>query len=104
MRLLKIEIYTKRERNQAISDLVDAVNSADGWVSGHQFFSNVAASIAFELPSGGLTGFLTKLGGCGFTPHVHEAPPPKGKEIKGTIAITFIHDEPDMKRDVPAFG
>ncbi len=104
MSLLKIEIYTKRERNQAISDLVDAVNSSDGWVSGHQLFSNVAASIAFEIPYEGLTNFLSKLEGCDFTPHVAEAPLPKGKEIKGTIAITFIHEEPDMKRDVPAFG
>ena len=104
MRFLKVEIYTKRERNKAISQLVDAITEADGWVSGHQLFSNMAASISFEIPSVHISELLQTLEGCGFSPRVDNAFEARPGDVKGTISITFIHEEPDMKRDVPAFG
>lgn len=33
-----------------------------------------------------------------------ELPGEAGRDIRGQISLTFIHDDPDLKRDVPTFG
>ena len=105
MGIFQIEIYTSMERNPAISIVRQGLISREGWISNHQLFSNKLASIAFEMPSDGLAGFLADLKSAGLKPQYDAALPAVGdREITGTIALTFLHDEPDMKREVPAFG
>jgi hypothetical protein len=108
MKLFRIEIITKTERNEAISLVREAINAAEGWIITHQLFSNMSASIIFEMPLGGVEGFVANLKNKNFYPQFEgDIPNDKGggkSDIKGSITLTFIHDEPDMKRDVPPFG
>jgi hypothetical protein len=33
-----------------------------------------------------------------------EFPAAESADVRGTVALTFSHDESDLKRDVPPFG
>ncbi len=105
MKPFRIEIITKMERNQAISLIREAISASEGWIVTHQLFSNLSASIVFEMPYDEAEGFLSRLNEAGFSPATEKGiPKGKGDDIRGVLSLTFIHDEPDMKRDVPAFG
>lgn len=105
MKPFRLEIITKMERNKAISLVREAIGASEGWIVTHQLFSNLSASIIFEMPYLEAAGFLTRLKEAGFSTAVENGiPKGKGDDIRGVLSVTFIHDEPDMKRDVPAFG
>ncbi len=104
MHILKIEIITRIERNKALQLLMDGIQSCEGWIVNHQLFSNMSASIIFEIPSDEICKFYEKLQSSGFNINADENFVGKTSDVRGSIAITFIHEEPDLKRDVPAFG
>ena len=103
--MLQIEIITQIERNQAITMIKDGITSSGGWITDHQLFSNHAASLSFELPHSAIELLLSRLIEAGLNPNVIGKLPKKtNSDIKGGVALSFIHNEPDMKRDVPPFG
>lgn len=105
MNFLRFEIITRRERNSAISAVRDAVQSAGGWIIDHQFFSNTVASINFEMGYQDIDKFISLLETADLNPKViQDHPREKTGDVRCGIALTFVHDEPDMKRDVPPFG
>ena len=112
MKPFRIEIITTVERNEAISLVREAIGASEGWIVTHQLFSNLSASIVFEMPNIEAENLLSRLKDAGFSlkveggiPHAQRDAKGAAKgEMSGFISLTFIHDEPDMKRDVPAFG
>jgi hypothetical protein len=104
--MLRLSGSTRRERNAALSEAEGAIASCGGWVTDHHLFSNQMATLNFFLPvsrSGALARALTELGITlhGDVPeHVGEG----DKEVFGLLSITFLHNEPDLRRDVPPFG
>lgn len=102
---LRIEIVTSIDRQQTLSLLSDVISANDGWIVNHQLFSNMAASLTFEIPLAAVGKFIGDIEQAGFTPRVEGETPSGDKgDVRGSVAITFIHDEPDLKRNVPAFG
>ncbi len=105
MAFLRLEIVTKIERNQAITKIKDAIGCAEGWIADHKLFSNNSASLSFEIPSKAIELFLLKLNEAGFKPEIiGNKPTANDEDIRCGLAITFVHNEPDMKREVPPFG
>jgi hypothetical protein len=104
MTFLRLEITTHIERNHAITLISQAIKSTGGWIVNHKLFSNTLASISFEIPSSQITYFIESLKVAGFEADVVGDLPasPKG-EVSGILSINFVHSEPDMKRDIPAF-
>ena len=104
MALIRIEIITSIERNKALSLINELIRGAEGWVADHKLFSNISATLSFEIPFNQTSTFIDSLFEKGFQPDVKDIPKTqKEEDIKGIIAISFIHNEPDLKRDVPAF-
>lgn len=105
MSFIHISIVTTIERNDSISRTREAIGRSDGWISDHTFLSNMATTINFELPVTGTESFVCELERVGFQVTV-EGDVPKGDEgdLRGQILFTFVHQEPDLKREVPAFG
>ncbi|MEH6632789.1 MAG: hypothetical protein V7776_18375 [Halopseudomonas aestusnigri] len=105
MTFFRVSIMTSMERNAAISKVSDAISNSGGWIVNHTLLSNVAATLNFELPSEETEGLLLHLEELSFHPDV-DGDVPQGKEgdLRGQITLTFIHNNPDLKRDVPAFG
>ena len=104
IRLVSLSAVTKVERHDATSCVIDSINMLGGWVEDTQFFSNKMVTIRFVLPQGKIAGLIEKLE----LEHVHaELASPfvlhdALAEQPGSIQLTFIHDEPDLVRPVPA--
>lgn len=105
MKFARFSIFTAVNRNTAISQVCDAVSEASGWIVDQSFFSNIAATVNFEMPSHSLQTFQDALKEKGLKVHVEGELPAAGPDdVRGTVSLTFSHSEPDLKRDVPPFG
>lgn len=105
MKFARFSIFTAMNRNTAISQVCDAVSEASGWIVDQSFFSNIAATINFEMPSNSLQKFQEVLQEKGLKAHLEgELPAADPADVRGTVSLTFSHDEADLKRDVPPFG
>ncbi len=105
VKFFRVSIMTSMERNEAISKVSGAISNSGGWIVNHTLLSNVAATLNFELPYAQVKNFLSHLEEFSFQPDV-DGDIPQGKEgdLRGQVTLTFIHNNPDLKRDVPAFG
>ena len=109
-RLLMLAAATRINRHAVMAQVNDIVVSSGGWIEGHALFSNIAATFRFVLPAGRLTGFAEAVDAAGV--HVdaagladlaaRAAAEPPEAEVAGTLSVTFIHDEPDLRREIPA--
>ncbi|MBF0194796.1 MAG: hypothetical protein HQL71_09565 [Magnetococcales bacterium] len=105
MEFFRVSVFTTCERNKAINQVRNAIVGSEGWIIDHTLFSNILATISFDLPCNKVDNFIKKLKKATFTPKIDGKLPKKGDgDLKCQISISFIHDEPTLKRDIPAFG
>ncbi len=105
MKFARFSMFTTVNRNLAITHVCDSISEARGWVVDRSFFSNIAATINFEMPSRSLQKFMDTLRDKGLKPRVEgDLPAADDYDLRGSVSLTFSHTEPDMKRDVPPFG
>lgn len=110
MTAMTINIYTTQPRHEALEGVKSAVHAAAGWVAGHAFYSNKAATLNTVLELNHLGDFLdmlvsNRLVSAGdSTVQMLRLLGKEGNhtEVNVTCAITFQHDEPDLKQPVPA--
>lgn len=108
---LMISGVTSADRHQATADVNDAISASGGWVLDHTLFSNVAITIQFSMPSPKLGEFEDRVlaasvkldddsfGKMRAMQEKHAAMP---ADITASLSITFIHNEPDLRREIPA--
>ncbi|KLN60157.1 hypothetical protein WH96_13290 [Kiloniella spongiae] len=103
---VRLSIMSSMDRHTAIHKLSTAINQSGGWICDHTLLSNVAATINFEIDD--LTAYkklLSKLKEGLLCPDVDlEKIVSENTAIQGQLTVTFIHDDPDLKQHVPAFG
>ncbi len=105
MKIWRLTVVTKLDRNQAITVARESLSRQGGWITHHTLFSNHAATLNFELPSTSATAFIEKLAEAGLAAKYDgEIPGGDSGDLQGSLQMTFLHDDPDLKRDVPAFG
>jgi hypothetical protein len=105
MAIVMLSAVTRVERKAATSIVFDTVNRLGGWIDDVHMYSNLMNTIRLTLPAGAFAGLLAALAEAGIA-----VDPPEGlgeirdaaAERMATLQLTFIHDEPDLKRDVPA--
>jgi len=105
MAILMLTAVTRVERKLATSFVFDTVNRLGGWIDDTRMYSNLMNTIRLTLPAGAFAELVTVLCEAGIA-----VEPPKGlgeisnpaAERMATLQLTFIHDEPDLKREVPA--
>ncbi|MDP2149377.1 MAG: hypothetical protein Q8S27_16520 [Hoeflea sp.] len=111
-RLLMLSAVTRINRHAAMAGIDDIVVACGGWIEGHTLFSNIAATFRFVLPTSGLAGFGARVDALGVhldaasTEALAARSPAAGEageaEVAGALAVTFVHDEPDLRREIPA--
>jgi hypothetical protein len=101
MKFARFSIFTAINTNTAIAQVCDAVSEASGWIVDQSFFSNIAATVNFEMSSNSLQKFQQALREKGFKAHIEGELP---AAARGIVSLTFAHSEPDLKREVPPFG
>ena len=105
MKFARFSVFTPMNRNLAITNVYDGITEARGWVVDQSFFSNIAATVNFEMPSSSLQEFQGILRDKGLQAHVDgDLPACDSGDVRGSVSLTFSHNEPDMKRHVPPFG
>ncbi|WP_419902360.1 hypothetical protein [Kiloniella sp.] len=105
VKFFRISIMTSMERNEAITKVSEAINGNGGWIVNHTLLSNIAATLNFELPRNEVEGFISSLETASFLPEFDGPLLEKKKgDLRGQITLTFIHSDPELKRNVPAFG
>ncbi|HWU65011.1 MAG TPA: hypothetical protein VN112_23570 [Ensifer sp.] len=110
-RIIMLTGITHANRHQVTAEINDAVVSAGGWVTDHTFFSNIATNFRMVLAPQGLARFRELVVKAGVhlddeseTTLVDLMSNEKGlpEELPASLNVTFIHDEPDLRREVPA--
>ncbi|NEQ23094.1 MAG: hypothetical protein F6K28_28855 [Microcoleus sp. SIO2G3] len=109
-KFLRLDGFTKAERIQLTARVSEAINQAQAWITDFHLYSNVLICINFEVPSANLDRLAASLQQTGLhlsQESLKQLMPVndstlKEKELVGTLQITFVHDEPDLLREVPA--
>lgn len=105
MAIVMLSAVTRVERKAATSFVFDTVNRLGGWIDDTRMYSNLMNTIRLTLPAGAFVELVKVLSEAGIA-----VDPPEGldeirdpaAERMATLQLTFIHDEPDLKREIPA--
>lgn len=107
-RPITLSAVTRQNRHGVMAEINDAVMASGGWVVNHTLFSNIATVFQLALPPARLAAFADKVNALGvhidaesWTKIADAAPAGSGEEIIVSLTVTFVHDEPDLKRTVP---
>ena len=109
-RFLRLDGFTKAERIGMTGRVSEAINLAGAWITDFHLYSNKLICINFEVSSANLGRLAISLQQTGL--HLSQQSLEQlipsddltliDKELPGTLQITFIHNEPDLLREVPA--
>ncbi|PTW61986.1 hypothetical protein C8N35_10118 [Breoghania corrubedonensis] len=101
---------TRKNRHQITADVNDAVMGVGGWIKSHTLFSNIATTFHFALPSDRMSMLRERMVEAGVrldeeSNAKHDAMPKepvsRSDGMAASLNLTFIHTEPDLRRDVP---
>jgi hypothetical protein len=108
---LQLHGMTRTDRHEMIDRVQEAIARAGGYILDFHLFSNIAICLHFEVSAGKIGAFHASLASTGLrldpasrdllegcSRQAEEAGAP---EIAGTLSITFIHEEPDLRIEVP---
>ena len=106
---------TRLDRQQAITLIKDAIQESGGWLLDFTMFSNISICFNLEVGRRNLGRLFELLVGTGvrlsreseehyaaWRARVEDGVQAEEDDLAGTIQVTFIHDEPDLRREVPA--
>jgi hypothetical protein len=109
-KFLRLDGFTKSERIQMTARVSEAISQAGAWITDYHLYSNALICINFEAPNTKLNKLATYLQETGL--HLSQESLEqltftndsalKERELVGTLQITFVHDEPDLMREIPA--
>lgn len=106
---LRLDGFTKAERIQMTARVNEAISQAGAWITDFHLYSNILICINFQVPNVNLDRLAASLQETGL--HLSQeslkqlmptTASTKEKDLVGTLQITFVHNEPDLLRDVPA--
>lgn len=97
---------TRTERNLLIGQVTEQLGKVGGWVEDVYFFSNIAANLKCRVPGPALPILATSLAGLainfGHDLDLLVEAIATTDEQPVAIQLTFAHDEPDLRRTIPA--
>jgi hypothetical protein len=105
---LRLDGFTKAERIQMTARVSEAIHQAGAWITDFHLYSNILICINFEVPIANLDRLAASLQETGLhlsQESLEQLMPandsmPKEKDLVGTLQITFVHNEPDLLREV----
>lgn len=109
----RLNASTKRDRHESMALVRESFANENGWILDVHLFSNISANFNFEIDLAHLFKVVAILeeAGVRFTSRSHrfleehrpmacEGSQPT--ECTGTLQVTFIHNDPDLRRVIPA--
>ena len=87
------------------------MNQSGGWITDFHHFSNHSVCINFEIAARDVRALASALASIklllsdesadALARYREVAPPVGADEVAGTLQVSFIHDEPDLRIEVP---
>jgi len=106
---LRLDGFTREERIGMTNRVSEAINQAGAWITDFHQYSNILICINFQVSIANLDNLAATLQQTGLQlsqESLEQLEPQdsamKDQELVGTLQITFIHNEPDLLRDIPA--
>jgi hypothetical protein len=113
--ILRLNGVTRDDRHDMIARVSRALAESGASVLDFKMFSNVSLNIIFELPARRVCEFSDALAATGLRLSAEsrellaehqrlyggEADTARQTELSGSLQITFIHHEPDLRIEVP---
>ena len=107
---LQLSGFTRADRIQMTNRVSEAINQAGAWITDFHLYSNILICINFEVPISNLGRLAASVQETGLYLSQESLEQLilaydstlKDKELVGTLQITFIHNEPDLLREIPA--
>lgn len=115
-KVLRLDGVTAEGRHEVIGRVKEAISASGGDLLDFHQFSNVSLCLNFEIAAARLGTFRALLARAGLRlsgesldalAAACEAARPEGGrppagELAATLAIVFVHDEPDLRIEVPS--
>jgi hypothetical protein len=112
---LRINAVTRAKRDEVIERVRAAITLGGGWIVDFKLFSNVSVCFNFEIPGNHIERLRESLAATGLhlseeghdafaVPYERDRSNLGGSrvsDISGTLQITFIHNDPDLRIEVP---
>lgn len=108
---LRINAVTRENRNEMISRVKEVMTGSGAWVLDVKQFSNVSVCFNFEIPAHKAPRLRDALVEVGLrllaesddsvSSNFGQAASERA-DVAGTLQITFMHNEPDLRIEVPA--
>jgi hypothetical protein len=91
------------QRRRATRQIFDTVHLLGGWIDDIRMCSNLMNTFRFTLRASAFRALTADLREKGISvDHGPELAADQNLERMGTLAFTFVNDETDLRRDVPA--
>lgn len=114
--ILRLTTFTKEERHLAINQIRETLASSGAIILDFKMFSNRSINFVFEIPWSSVEKLRDCLNDLGLIVYDEgnvmsdimanlpaEIPPDSDSDIPGTLQMTFIHNDPDLRIEVPPF-
>lgn len=103
---LELHGFVRGDRLEAVARIRFALSGSGACIMEHQQFSNVSLCIQFEIETDRFAALEAALRSAGVTlerrsAEALAASEPPG-EWRGSLQVTFVHDEPDLVVTPPA--
>jgi len=109
MRFALLAAITRRHRLAATDTAKEAISASGGWIDDFHMYSNKMICIRCQIPAAGMERLCTRLEADGIRLDEDSlrrsatlTAEGGGKEVSTALQLTFITDEPDLRREVPA--
>lgn len=96
------------DRTTATERIRDALSEVGAWITDVHFFSGIQTVLAFDVEAAALAALAGALERAGLAldessrKTLAQAAAGAKAEVHGTLAITFVHGDPDLKHEVPS--
>ena len=108
---LRLQAITSHPRLEVVSQLTSVLNEV-GWIVDFHQFSNLSLTVLFEMPRTGVPRLRSGLAAIPFSLLAssldalsrieQESVSSASENLSGSIQVTFVHSEPDLRIPVPA--
>lgn len=115
-RFLRLNAITRAPRGEVLLALDEALSRAGTWVLQHNLYSNISVALVVTLEAGSLPELARELGALPLSLYQEsraaleqasaaaaELPEAqREQELHATIEVLFVHDDPDLRHEVPS--